>query len=103
MNETTINGRATVLRLKQVSSRVGLGRTAIYARVKDGSFPTPVSLGGNAVGWIEAEIEEWIVARVEASRSGTNGLTFAECAKKAAAVRWKKPDAGCAPLCVSAP
>jgi len=29
-----------------------------------GRFPKAVQLGSRSVGWIEAEIEEWIVARI---------------------------------------
>ena len=47
-----------ILRLPNVKSRTGLSRSTIYLRVSEGSFPAPVSLGGRAVGWIEAEVDE---------------------------------------------
>ncbi|HVN85849.1 MAG TPA: AlpA family phage regulatory protein [Candidatus Binatia bacterium] len=28
--------------------------------IAQGSFPKPISLGGRAVGWLEAEIQEWL-------------------------------------------
>ena len=34
----------------------------------EGTFPKPVSLGGRAVGWLEAEIQDWLQRRIEASR-----------------------------------
>ncbi len=34
-----------------------------------GASPGPVSLGARAVGWIESEVDEWIRARIVASRS----------------------------------
>jgi prophage regulatory protein len=34
----------------------------------DATFPKPVSLGAKAVGWIEAEVDEWITAQIERSR-----------------------------------
>ena len=46
----------TVLRLPTVKARTGLSRSTIYLRVSRGAFPAPVSLGGRAVGWIEAEV-----------------------------------------------
>jgi len=61
----------TILRLPEVRKRTGLSRSTIYLRIKDGTFPTPVSLGSRAVGWIEAEIQEWIGAKIENSRSGS--------------------------------
>jgi prophage regulatory protein len=59
-----------LLRRKQVESRTGLSRSTIYARIAEGSFPRPIDLGGGrAVGWIEAEIDAWLQARIDSSRS----------------------------------
>ena len=58
-----------ILRLPEVKDRTGLSRSTVYLRISDGRFPTPVSLGGRAVGWLESEIEQWILDRIEASRS----------------------------------
>ena len=30
-----------------------------------GDFPKPIPLGGRAVGWLEEDIERWIVEKVE--------------------------------------
>ena len=57
------------LRLPEVLARTGLSRSTIYVRLDQGRFPKPVSLGGRAVGWIEAEVDEWIRERIAASRS----------------------------------
>ena len=56
------------LRLPEVLARTGLSRSTIYVRLEQGRFPRPVSLGGRAVGWIEAEVDEWIRERIETSR-----------------------------------
>lgn len=61
----------TILRLPIVKARTGLSRSTIYLRVAEGSFPAPVSLGGRAVGWIEAEVNDWLAKRIEASRKAT--------------------------------
>lgn len=58
----------TILRLPIVKARTGLSRSTIYLRVAERSFPAPVSLGGRAVGWIEAEVNDWLAKRIEASR-----------------------------------
>lgn len=58
----------SILRLPTVKARTGLSRSTIYLRVSEGTFPKPVSLGGRAVGWIEAEIQSWLEQRIEASR-----------------------------------
>ncbi len=58
----------TVLRLPAVKARTGLSRSTIYLRVSQGAFPAPVSLGGRAVGWIEAEVNAWLTVQIEKSR-----------------------------------
>jgi prophage regulatory protein len=58
----------TILRLPTVKARTGLSRSTIYLRISEGSFPAAVSLGGRAVGWIEAEVNDWLAKRIEASR-----------------------------------
>ncbi|OAI13007.1 AlpA family transcriptional regulator [Methylomonas koyamae] len=57
-----------ILRLPAVKARTGLSRSTIYLRMSEGGFPAPVSLGGRAVGWIEAEVDAWLNQRIEASR-----------------------------------
>ena len=47
-----------MLRFPTVKARTGLSRSTIYLRISRGTFPAPVSLGGRAVGWIEAEVNE---------------------------------------------
>ncbi len=58
-----------ILRLPAVRQRCGLSRSTIYLRVSQGTFPKPVSLGPRAVGWIEAEIEEWLARQIAKSRT----------------------------------
>lgn len=64
-----IKNALTILRRRQVEKRVGLTRSPLYARIKDGTFPKPIRLGnGRAVGWIEAEIDAWLNEQLEKSR-----------------------------------
>lgn len=59
-----------MLKLKDVIDQVGYGKTAIYKRVKDGTFPAPVNVG-YASRWLESEIQEWIAKQVAAARGGS--------------------------------
>ena len=61
----------TILRLPAVKMRTGLSRSTIYLLVSQGRFPKPVSLGMRAVGWVEAEIQEWLQRQIEVSRKAT--------------------------------
>jgi prophage regulatory protein len=65
MTDNVQQGATTLLRMRQVRLRTGLSRSTIYLKMKNGEFPTQVSLGPRAVGWLEAEIERWIASRVE--------------------------------------
>ena len=58
----------TILRLPAVKASTGLSRSTIYLRIAEGTFPKPVSLGARAVGWIEAEVQQWLTGQIEKSR-----------------------------------
>ena len=60
----------TILRRSQVSARTGLSRSSIYQKISEGGFPEPITLGARAVGWLEDDIEAWLLERVELSRAG---------------------------------
>lgn len=51
-------------RLKKVLDRTGYGRSTLYQQVADGLFPPPVHLGKRTAGWISAEIEAVLAARI---------------------------------------
>lgn len=54
-----------LIKLKDVMASTGLGRSTIYKYIEDGTFPKSVSLGCRAVAWVESEIQEWILERIE--------------------------------------
>lgn len=49
-------------------------RSQIYRKIKEGSFPQPVRLGGNRIGFIESEITRWIESLITARDAGTNAV-----------------------------
>ena len=55
-----------LLPIEEVMLRSGMGRTALYARIKAGSFPAPAKVGSSS-RWLSAEIDQWVRA-VMASR-----------------------------------
>ncbi len=65
--------KLSILRRKQVERITGLSRSTIYSRIQDGTFPRPINLGARAVGWLESEIEEWLLDRIENRDSGIDG------------------------------
>lgn len=59
-----------IIRLKDVMSSTGLARSTIYKYIDEGTFPKSVSLGDRSVGWVEGEVHEWILSRIEARDLG---------------------------------
>jgi len=58
-----------IVRLPIVKDLTGLSRSTIYLRISNNQFPSPISLGGRAVGWVEEDIENWLAEKIEASRT----------------------------------
>src|SRR5262245_56767220 len=57
---------ARLLRVREVSTRVGLSRTTIWRMCRDGRFPRPVQLStAAAVGFVEAEVDAWVVEQID--------------------------------------
>jgi len=69
MQENTTAKPLVILRRNQVEARTGLSCSTLYRRISEGTFPAPIDLGGGrSVGWLEHEIDDFIAARVAASR-----------------------------------
>ena len=83
-NKTIMKPKHRFIRLNEVLSRTGYGRTSIYRKMEDRSFPKSVKLGGppkdpsifdsRAVAWIEDEVEQWIESRIEERNSGSTDV-----------------------------
>ena len=63
-----------ILRLPDVKRSTELSRSTIYLRISQGTFPKPVSLGGRAVGWLEAEVQQWLQRRIEVGRTESSSV-----------------------------
>ena len=48
------------LRLSEVLQMTGMGKTFIYDRMKDGTFPKQIQLGSRSVVWNEQEVIKWM-------------------------------------------
>ncbi len=49
-----------MLRVPAVEARTGLSRVTIWRRVRAGTFPPPVELGVNSIGWPAQSITDWL-------------------------------------------
>lgn len=57
-----------ILRRPKVEERTGLSRSTIYSMIMTNEFPQSVRLGKRAVGWLESEINEWLLVQIRRSR-----------------------------------
>lgn len=57
------NANIQILRKPEVIKITGLSNTSIFERTRKGLFPTSVSLGGRAVGYLEHEVKAVLTAR----------------------------------------
>ena len=69
MVSVPVSAPLRILRLRQVIARTGLSRSTIYHHISEGRFPKQVTLGPQSVGWVEGDVDAWIVGRIEASRN----------------------------------
>ncbi|TPD54896.1 MAG: AlpA family transcriptional regulator [Thalassolituus maritimus] len=53
-----------ILKLKEVMDCTALGRSTIYKYISEDTFPKPIPLGSRSVGWLQSEVEDWILARI---------------------------------------
>lgn len=60
-------GPIRMLRLAQVRAATGLGKTKIYELQAEGAFPMRVKLTAHSVAWVEADVQAWLAARINAS------------------------------------
>jgi prophage regulatory protein len=61
-----------VIRHAQICQKLGLSSAKLFDMVAKGIFPKPFTLvpGGRAVGWLEHEVDHWIIQRRESAKRG---------------------------------
>ncbi|GAQ30257.1 prophage CP4-57 regulatory [Ralstonia sp. NT80] len=56
-----------LIRMPEVMKMAGIGKTAIYGRIKEHTFPQPVKVG-RASTWVESDVQKWVDEQIAASR-----------------------------------
>ncbi len=57
------------LRRPKVEEITTLSRNKIYTLMNEGNFPKSIAIAPKVVVWVKREVEEWIDAQVQSSRS----------------------------------
>lgn len=55
------------MRISEVAETVGASRSSIYAWISKNEFPKPKKLGARRVGWLAADVENWLNSRPDAA------------------------------------
>lgn len=50
---------------KEVTELTCLSGFTIYKYIEEGLFPRSVPLGGRAVAWVDQDVHDWVLARIE--------------------------------------
>jgi len=64
---------ATLITGKAADKKASISRSLRHKLIKESKFPKPISIGARRIAFLESEIDEWISARVTASRTNRNG------------------------------
>ncbi|WP_052074516.1 helix-turn-helix transcriptional regulator [Shewanella mangrovi] len=67
MDYTNPPAKPRLIRMNEVTQRIGLCKASVYNRINSGDFPKPVSIGGGRVAWLESDIDQWIESRLSAA------------------------------------
>ena len=58
-----------IIRLPQAIEKTGLSRSTIYSLISRGEFPQKIKLSPRTMGFLEAEVDAWIIDRLNASKA----------------------------------
>lgn len=68
----SLSGTA-LLGFEQLSEYVNMGRSRIYALIKDSDLPPPIKIGKSS-RWLKSEIDSWITAQAAARQTNQAGV-----------------------------
>lgn len=54
-----------LIKLAEVMKQTALGRSSIYKYMDKNLFPKPVTQIGKSKAWVESEVQEWILDKIE--------------------------------------
>ncbi|NML61799.1 AlpA family transcriptional regulator [Massilia sp. RP-1-19] len=63
-----MNNKEQFLRLQEVISLTGRGRSSIYGDIRENKFPAPIKIGARSVAWPLSTIAAWQQSCINASK-----------------------------------
>jgi prophage regulatory protein len=61
-----------IIRLAEVKKRSTFSRSTIYRLMGEKTFPKPINLSTNSIGWLESDIDNWLQERINKSKGVQN-------------------------------
>ena len=55
------------IRFPELQRKVGKSRTTVWRDEREGLFPARRRTGKNSVGWLESEVDDWILKQTKIS------------------------------------
>lgn len=56
-------GTERLIRKPELMSMIGLSDATIWRMERAGKFPRRVQIGGNSVGWLQSEVNDWLQSK----------------------------------------
>lgn len=69
LDRKRVTDSTRIIRMAELKTRIGLSRSTIYELIKVGNFPSSISLGSRAVGWLSSDLDSWLESRIQSSNS----------------------------------
>lgn len=83
LQSVAMNDPATLLHIATVSAAIGLGSTAIYDRIRAGTFPEPVRLSARCSRWRSRDVFAWLNAQSAERPCGSQSRVSSDDARSA--------------------
>lgn len=59
-------GSKPIMHIGDVEKATSKPRTTIYRESREGTFPKPIQLGKRRLAWLESDIRDWVLVRLNA-------------------------------------
>lgn len=56
---------ARITKSRPLCARLGISRSTLWREVHEDRFPKPIEISPRSFGWIEAEVDAWLAARIQ--------------------------------------
>ncbi|MFM5487919.1 helix-turn-helix transcriptional regulator [Aeromonas veronii] len=66
MNVASDRVDVRILSMKDLTVKLGLGKSTIYNMIGEGRFPRGTTIAAQKVGWLSTQVDEWIHSKFAA-------------------------------------